>query len=878
LKRTRRRAAGPPGLARRTAFSLGAGLGFAGVLLWLLAAQITSAAEEGRHNIENRTANRIALARQFTDAYLTDLHRSIERQAGASLSGPEPTAEDLAEVAVASQFRLAMLTDDRGRAIHTVPSGPQLTGADMTGYPTMAEALAGRRGVSAVIDSPLDGEDVVALSVPLETGQGRRVLAGGFVVGDTPLADFLRSSNVIEGQRTYLVDANGVIVAGGDAGADARLDEQDPELAAATAGGAAMGSFADRDQEAVFFADPLRNAPWRIVSSVPSADLYRLLERDRTAPWIVFGAFAATALAGVFLLTSLLRQRFTLSSSNQELEGLTGSLAHRSEQLRRVIDTAGDAFVAMSEDGAVTGWNAQAVVMFGWTAKEAVGQPLHELIIPEAVRSAHVEGVDRFLRTGEGPVLGQRLELEAIRKGGAALPVEVSIWALAGSDGWEFNALLRDISERRRQQADLVDREELLRLTQENAAVGMALVDLDGRWLQVNRALCGIVGRTADELLTMTFADVAHPPDVDYTLMFRLLAGEIPDFEIEGRCVRPDGSLVWCQLHVSLLRQVGGADRLIFQVLDVDERHRHEERLAREVSVRLEAEQAARRERDFLAVVLAAVDEGYVYTVDGVIRDVNDRLCALTGFAREELVGCPRPYPFWAPGDAARFTEISATLQARGGGDLEVELVRRDGERFPVALAIRPAGELAGDADGLITIVTDLTAIKQREGRLLDIAARDPLTGLFNRRAIDDNFSRLRTGDAVVVLDLDHFKRINDTFGHAAGDSALTSLAQCISANLRPGDWAGRLGGEEFIILVQGGGHDGASSVVSRLREAWAGSDPLTTFSAGIAVHEAGAESRQTLAQADEAMYVAKNNGRNRTEVFAGAAGPQGGP
>jgi GGDEF domain-containing protein len=77
---------------------------------------------------------------------------------------------------------------------------------------------------------------------------------------------------------------------------------------------------------------------------------------------------------------------------------------------------------------------------------------------------------------------------------------------------------------------------------------------------------------------------------------------------------------------------------------------------------------------------------------------------------------------------------------------------------------------------------------------------------------------------------------------------------------------------------VQGGGHDGASSVVSRLREAWAGSDPLTTFSAGIAVHEAGAESRQTLAQADEAMYVAKNNGRNRTEVFAGAPGPQGGP
>jgi diguanylate cyclase (GGDEF)-like protein/PAS domain S-box-containing protein len=860
----------------------GAGVAVACALLWLLAVQIIASADQGRRNLDERTANRLGLAQQFIDAYLVDQLQAMRRQADASLTGAAPTAEEVARAAQGEQFRVAVLTDDHGRVIHTVPEGPgAVVGQDLSHYPALDRALAGQQAISSVVTSPLGGEQLVAAAVPFDTPQGRRVFAGGFVVGETPLGAFLHSSNVITGQRSFLVDANDVVVAGGEAGAGLRLDQQAPELAAASAGpGASRGSYTDRGVESVYFSVPMKAGPWRVVSSVPAAELYRPLERERAAPWVLFGAVAAASLLGIALLTGLLRQRSDLQRSNGELAALTGSLAHSEDQLRRVIDTAGDAFVAMGEDGAVTGWNAQAAATFGYAAGEAVGRPLHELIIPEGIRDAHVEGLARFLRTGEGPVLGQRLELEALRKGGEAFPVEVSIWAVAGRDGWDFNALIRDISERHRQQEALAEREELLRLTQEGAATGIALVALDGRWLQVNPALCAIVGRTAEEMLALTFEDVAYPADVDYRLLGRLLRGEIPDYEIEGRCVRPDGVLVWCQLHVSVLRGAG-EDRLIFQVLDVDERHRHEERLAREVTDRLEAEQAARRERDFLAVVLAAVNEGYIYTVDGVIRDVNDRLCELTGFDRDELIGCARPYPFWPPESAARFVAAGAEMRDSGGGDMEVELVRRDGGRFPVALAIRPARGLDGGDDSFIGIVNDLTAIKQREGRLIDIAARDPLTGLFNRRAIDEHFARLRPGDALVVLDLDHFKRINDTFGHAAGDQALTGLAGCISANLRPGDWAGRLGGEEFILVVQAGGQDGATSVVTRLREAWAGSHPLTTFSAGIAVHAAGAEPRQTLAQADEAMYLAKHNGRNRTEVFTpadpgGATAPSG--
>jgi diguanylate cyclase (GGDEF)-like protein/PAS domain S-box-containing protein len=280
------------------------------------------------------------------------------------------------------------------------------------------------------------------------------------------------------------------------------------------------------------------------------------------------------------------------------------------------------------------------------------------------------------------------------------------------------------------------------------------------------------------------------------------------------------------------------------------------------------SEQIHRHQREFLSVVLGSMHEGYVYTVENEIVDVNERFCRLTGFARDELIGQRHPFPFWAPGDVTRFSDAADILR-HSGGDIEVNLMSRDGRAIPVAATVRPAFNPDGSAEGTITIVNDLSAVKRRERHLLDIAARDPLTGLFNRRAIDEHFALLQPGDAVVVLDLDHFKTINDTHGHAAGDHLLIALAGCLIATLRENDWAGRLGGEEFIVVVRDGGDDGAAAVTDRLRRAWDEAEPLTTFSAGIAVHTSDAEARQTLARADEAMYRAKRNGRNRTEVFS---------
>ena len=144
-------------------------------------------------------------------------------------------------------------------------------------------------------------------------------------------------------------------------------------------------------------------------------------------------------------------------------------------------------------------------------------------------------------------------------------------------------------------------------------------------------------------------------------------------------------------------------------------------------------------------------------------------------------------------------------------------------------------------------------------------AETDPLTGLANRRTYQRALARLAAGDAVVLIDLDHFKRVNDSYGHAAGDQVLADFAACLlAAAPRQGNCVARYGGEEFALILASAGVDGAEVVLERLQRQWLATDPLATFSAGVAVHRPGQYAAVTIAQADDTLYQAKAAGRAR--------------
>jgi len=175
--------------------------------------------------------------------------------------------------------------------------------------------------------------------------------------------------------------------------------------------------------------------------------------------------------------------------------------------------------------------------------------------------------------------------------------------------------------------------------------------------------------------------------------------------------------------------------------------------------------------------------------------------------------------------------------------------------------AARQAGELLSQEAGRMLERLRVTAVLARD------AQTDPLTELANRRTFARALAMLRPGDAVVLVDLDHFKSVNDRYGHEVGDRTLRSLARCLRGAARQVDTVARYGGEEFAIILPGAGAEGARAALRRVRRAWARSRPVTSFSSGIAVHEPGAAADDTVRRADEALYRAKEAGRNRDEI-----------
>jgi two-component system phosphate regulon sensor histidine kinase PhoR len=117
---------------------------------------------------------------------------------------------------------------------------------------------------------------------------------------------------------------------------------------------------------------------------------------------------------------------------------------------REIVETAHDAFISMGSDGVITGWNPAAESTFGWTASEAIGKTVAETIIPEGMHEAHWRGLRRFLATGEGPVIGRRIELSGLHRDRHEIPVELTISAVPEGEGWSFHAFLHDISDRKR--------------------------------------------------------------------------------------------------------------------------------------------------------------------------------------------------------------------------------------------------------------------------------------------------------------------------------------------------------------------------------------------------------------------------------------------
>ncbi len=266
----------------------------------------------------------------------------------------------------------------------------------------------------------------------------------------------------------------------------------------------------------------------------------------------------------------------------------TASVAddHSEHFFQEIVALAADAIVATDADQHIVLFNRGAEDIFGYRADEVLGQPL-EMLLPERAAKAHREhDIPSFERSGvTARRMAERTEVYGRRKSGEEFPLEAAISRTVVKGEARYTAILRDVSERRRSEQAVRESENLFRTALEWSPIGMAIRDLEGHWLAVNRALCDLVGYGEEELRKLSFREISHPDDVDAdaVLADELLAGERQGYSREKRYIHKDGHVVWILLAVTLVRSERGEPRFfIAQMKNITARKNAEALLARQ--------------------------------------------------------------------------------------------------------------------------------------------------------------------------------------------------------------------------------------------------------------------------------------------------------
>jgi diguanylate cyclase (GGDEF)-like protein/PAS domain S-box-containing protein len=283
--------------------------------------------------------------------------------------------------------------------------------------------------------------------------------------------------------------------------------------------------------------------------------------------------------------------------------------------------------------------------------------------------------------------------------------------------------------------------------------------------------------------------------------------------------------------------------------------------LLRQRSRRLAREHLAAHER--ASAVLSLVDDGYLFLRGGEVVDLNERFCRVAGVDAEVLRRSGARHPAIAP-----FAAVATEVDVPRG----VQVQRPDGTTVDVLVTVREAPD---GRDGAVLLIRDVTPQKREERRLTRLASTDGLTGLQNRGAFDAGLERLvaeaRESElplSLVIVDVDHFKSINDRFGHPVGDRVLIEVARRLKDAARDEDLVGRVGGEEFAWVLPGVDGATARTLAERARRAVV-ARPFPEvgtlgLSAGVCCCE-DHDARELYVCADDALLHAKRSGRDRT-------------
>ena len=630
--------------------------------------------------------------------------------------------------------------------------------------------------------------------------------------------------------------------------------------------------------------------------------------------WSVPLMDGTTVLSVTLLLGGMLSLYVLAKRESVSYLKLAEQSQHSESRLKVIIDTSPSAVISADERGLITGWNKKAEEIFGWSHDQAIGRTLSGTVIPRRHHEAHRRGFRRFVETGEGKLLGQSIELAALHRDGHEFPVEVSVSAVWRS-GRQLSlvAFITDISERRNAE----------RLRSAQFAVTRPLAT-SASWAeaapQVIQGLCESMGWALGEFwgidretsaLRWEFGWLRPSRDLEafeaaskaltfargVDLVGRVWAtgksAAVRDVASDRNAVRAKlagraglhGNFVFAVTNgrkvigvIALFsREVRSLDRPTLRVMaDIGSQ-------IGQFIERRRAEEELRRSSDRVRAVLESVPEG-ILTLDErlQVRSINSAAQRLFGVQVDEVAGKDFGGLIAEPNRGELRPQLRSYLRARderAQGTHETVGQRKDGTTIPIEFTATRFGSQRLLIGGL----RDVSQRKAETEALQFQALHDPLTGLPNRSFLKE---RLETAIlaaerdlrpcAVLVMDMDNFKEVNDRLGHHVGDQLLREVAARLRGTLRKADMVARLGGDEFAV-VPFGATDAprAALIAEKILQALEApvvidETPITpAVSIGVASFPQHAEDAAALMRrADVAMYAAKR-ARSGYSVYA---------
>ena len=550
------------------------------------------------------------------------------------------------------------------------------------------------------------------------------------------------------------------------------------------------------------------------------------------------------------------------------------SLLKSEEKYRSILENIEEGYAELDMKGTLIFFNDALCRIHEYSRDETMKIGNYRAVMDEDNAKKMFYYYNKVYKTGESL---KEVEYEIITKSGRRRYIETSITPMKDADGrvYAFRGILTDRTERRKAEEVLRQSEMKYRTILEEMDEAYFEVDLAGNYTFVNDAISRLLGYPKEELLGTTFRKQVNEEDTAllYDAFGKIFTTGQPVRDIAYRAIRKGGEIRYSEITGFPIQNQKG------EVIGF-------RGIGRDITERKQMEEALRQSEMKYRTILEEMDEAY-FEVDlaGNYTFVNDAISRLLGYPKEELLGTTFRKQVNEEDTALlydAFGKIFTTGQPVR--DIAYKATRKGGEIRYSEIAGFPIQNQKGDVVGFRGIGRDVTERKRTEEQIRHMATHDALTELPNRMMFGQLLNhaiqaakRNKRQLAVLFVDLDRFKIINDTLGHEAGDELLKTIATRFKQTLRAMDVVARLGGDEFVILVEEVDNPDQLVVVAQKILSAAmkpvslmGEECRVTASVGISMYPKDGEDEQALMKtADKAMYFAKEEGKNNYQFYS---------